>query len=90
MARFIWSGSNERKAIHLARMDCIMKPKEKGGWGLLDIDTFGKALIFKSMWRALTKDCLWAEIIRVKYIGKRSKEEVLLKGWADMKSRSEI
>ena len=90
IASFIWSGGKERKTIHLARLECLTKPKEKGGWGLLDLDTFGKALLFKSMWRCITKDCLWADIIRIKYIDTRDPEDILITGWEVEKCRSEI
>ena len=50
MEKFIWGGGREKKTIHLAKWDSLAIPIENGGWGILDMDIFGKSLIIKSLW----------------------------------------
>ena len=67
-----------------------MKPKDRGGWGLKDLDTFGRDLLIKSMWRGLMSNGIWNEIIRFKYLHKTGLEELLLLGWKNFKGASTI
>jgi hypothetical protein len=46
----------------------IARPKIYGGWGLKNMDMFGRALAAKSLWRCLTKDGLWNKVVKDKYI----------------------
>jgi hypothetical protein len=44
--------SKENIGFHLAKWDMITKPKDLGGWGIRNLDWFGRALAAKSLWRA--------------------------------------
>eukprot|EP00253_Pinus_taeda_P025540 PITA_25540 len=68
LANFIWSGSSNPFKIHLAKLEMISLPKKYGGWGLLDMQSFGRALLCKSLTRALFRDGLWSSAIRKKYM----------------------
>jgi len=46
--------------------------KAQGGWGLKDLQIFGKALLAKSLWLLITKDSLWRRIIVQKCIAPNS------------------
>ena len=50
---FIWGRKSEHRKYHLTRMEKISMPKNLGGWGLLDLRTFGKVLLCKSLWRGI-------------------------------------
>ena len=65
-------------------------PKEKGGWGILDLKTFSLSLIFKSMWRCLTTDGLWKDIINQKYLDQKNTEEILTLGMGETTCRLNI
>ena len=69
MARFIWGGRREKRCMYLARWDSIAIPKEKGGWGIKDMEIFGKSLLTKSLWRCLNSKGKWQDIIKGKYLG---------------------
>lgn len=53
---------------NLARWSLIAKPKNKGGWGIRDLNLFNKALASKSLWRALFHDGIWSVTMRRKYL----------------------
>eukprot|EP00253_Pinus_taeda_P009171 PITA_09171 len=57
---FIWGGQAERRKFHLSKLSSISLPKSMGGWGLLDMRTFGKALSYKSLWRAIHGEGPWS------------------------------
>lgn len=68
IANFIWSGRFNSPKIHLLKLDRITVPKNRGGWGLLDISLFGQALLCKSLTRALFGEGLWSKVIRRVYL----------------------
>ena len=51
----------------MARWSQIEKPKNKGGWGIRDLNLFNNALAAKSLWRALFHDGIWSVTMRRKY-----------------------
>jgi len=71
MANFIWGGESEKRKYHLSKLSDISLPKKSGGWGLLDLSTFGKALICKSLWRGIFGDGAWSMIIKKKYMANK-------------------
>lgn len=68
VAFLLWSGRPFLSKIHLVKMDTISRPKEKGGWGLLHMNQFGKALMSKSFHRGLLGHGPWSTLIRQKYL----------------------
>ena len=44
-SNFIWGNKAAKGKYHLTSLEQISKPKSSGGWGLLDLRTFGKALL---------------------------------------------
>jgi hypothetical protein len=46
----------------------ITKPKYLGGWGIRNLDWFGRALETKSLWRTLFRSGLWSVALRQKYL----------------------
>ena len=80
MANFIWEGGRGKGKYHLTELEHITDPKNWGGWGLLDIDSFGKALIMKSIWRCLHTPGVWRDLIRYKYLRSQTLETIYLVG----------
>jgi len=66
---FIWKGSHTSKKIHLARWELLSMPKNKGGWGLKNLSLFSQALRLKSLWRGLTANTFWCQVLADKYLG---------------------
>ena len=74
----IWRRGREDGKFHLTIWDLIAMLKENGGWGILDLDTFGKALLIKSIWRGLQIQVIWHDIIRHKYLNQSGMEELYI------------
>jgi len=80
MASFLWSGNHSDKKYHLVKWSNIARPKSLGGWGLKDLETFGKALRMKSLWRFIHSHTIWSQICSLKYLRGVDKESWLMKG----------
>eukprot|EP00253_Pinus_taeda_P029607 PITA_29607 len=73
-ANFLWGGHAYQNKFHLVKMASISKPRRAGGWGLLDMRSFGKELLCKSLYRGIFGDGPWSKIIRAKYLKGKSIE----------------
>lgn len=67
-ANFIWGCNKDQYKYHLSKIFVLARPKHMGGWGVLDLSHFRKALLCKSMWKEIMGDSLWSSIIRAKYM----------------------
>jgi hypothetical protein len=38
-----------------------------GGWGLRNLDSFNKAMMVNTLWRALMHEGLWHRVLKTKY-----------------------
>ena len=75
--RFLWGGGPDQNKIAWIRWDKVCLPKERGGLGIKDINTFNLALLGK--WKLHLLQCqgdLWARVLESKYGGWRGGEEV--------------
>lgn len=52
----------------MVKWNVLAKPVKHGGWGIIDIYAFSKALRLKSMWRGLFCNSLWSQVLHFKYI----------------------
>jgi len=80
VASYLWSGSSHHEKIHLAKWTTIARPRSLGGWGIKDLETFGRALRMKTMWRFLTTDSIWCQICCDKYLRSTDKISWFMKG----------
>jgi len=71
IARFIWGCGKDHNKFHVSKLSAITRPKNLGGWGILELAKFRKALLCKSMWKAVMGDSLWSLAIRAKYMYNR-------------------
>jgi len=90
IANFIWGAKADRNKFHLTKLGLLSMPKFLGGWGLMDIRTFGKALLCKSLWRGIFNSNPWSAIIRQKYLKGRSLEFWFRTGSLGIKQGSAI
>lgn len=79
MADFWWKSQKDRKGMHWKAWEQLSIPKDQGGLGFKDIETFNLAFLGKQMWRLLTrKDSLLAKVFKARYFSKTSPLEVSL------------
>eukprot|EP00253_Pinus_taeda_P021713 PITA_21713 len=67
-ANFLWGGRSFQSKIHLVKMEDISRPRKDGGWGLLNLKVFGKALIYKTLHRGIFGSSPWSMLINRKYL----------------------
>ena len=65
---FIWVVMQQNHKFHLVNLDISKCLVNKGGSGLLDIYSFNLALLFKNLWRVVSRTSLWNQIIKPKYL----------------------
>lgn len=80
----------ERSKFHLSKLEFLSLPKNLGGWGLMDIRIFGRALLCKALWRGIFIPNPWSAIIRQKYLKGRSLEFWFRSGSLGIKQGSAI
>lgn len=68
MANFIWGGGKHKNKYHLTSLSKITLPKILGGWGIMNIRNFCKALLCKAFWRSINGVSFWSAPIRRKYM----------------------
>ncbi|KAK6136739.1 hypothetical protein DH2020_029567 [Rehmannia glutinosa] len=68
-ACFWWGDKNgEAKKIHLKAWNTLTIPKNQGGLGFHELQTFNDALITKQLWRIITKpNLLVSKFLKAKY-----------------------
>jgi hypothetical protein len=65
---FLWSRDREKRGITLVKWKRVALPKDMGGWGIKYLSLFAKALSAKCVWRLITVDGLWSQVMKQKYI----------------------
>jgi hypothetical protein len=68
MFNFLWNGNSETKHYHLCRWDALSRPKHCGGWGFRNLFHFNTTLTANTLWRVLTREGIWHNIIKDKYL----------------------
>ena len=71
-SRFFWQGDSEKKRYRLARWDAVCHPKDQGGLGIHDLEIKNKALLRKWLYKLLTEEGVWQNLLRRKYIGSKA------------------
>eukprot|EP01018_Ginkgo_biloba_P023075 Gb_32325 [translate_table: standard] len=66
--RFLWPGNREKEGIPLVKWQVVAAPKASGGWGIKNLHLFGKALAAKFVWRLISSEGLWCQVLSHKYI----------------------
>ncbi|KAH9319158.1 hypothetical protein KI387_020927 [Taxus chinensis] len=63
--KFLWSGTEDKKRIHLVAWKEVCKPTTHGGLGLRKMNG---ALLAKLAWEVAKGDSCWAHLLRAKYL----------------------
>uniref|UniRef100_A0A452XBT8 Reverse transcriptase zinc-binding domain-containing protein n=1 Tax=Aegilops tauschii subsp. strangulata TaxID=200361 RepID=A0A452XBT8_AEGTS len=73
---FFWQSGNETKKYRLARSSVLCRPKSQGGLGIQDLEIKNIALLSKWVYKLLTENGVWQEIIRNKYVGSNAISQI--------------
>jgi len=65
---FLWNGHQDKQRFHLCSWEVISRPKKNGGWGIRNLNLFNLALNSVTLWRVLTKESIWHNVVRDKYL----------------------
>jgi hypothetical protein len=75
-SRFFWQGDENKKKYKLAKWSILCQPKDQGGIGILDLNTMNRTLLSKWLYKFLTSDGMWQQLLRNKHIGSKSLAQV--------------
>lgn len=65
---FWWGAEHGRRKMYWVAWDVMLRPKNMGGLGFRDMQTFNQALLARQAWRLIDKpDSLCARLLRAKY-----------------------
>jgi hypothetical protein len=67
-SRFFWKIDDPKRKYRLAKWSILCRPKNQGGLGIHDLDTKNIAFRCKWLFRLLTTDGMWQQILRNKYL----------------------
>jgi len=87
---FLWGGKAQQSKINLVKMDSIARPRKYGGWGLINLKLFGKALLCKTLFRGIYGTGSWSMMIQNRYLKGRSLEFWYRRGTLGIKTGSAI
>jgi hypothetical protein len=95
-SRFFWQSDEHKRKYRLARWSILCLPRDQGGIEIHNLELKNMALLSKWMYRLLTTDGTWQEILRNKYLGTKPLVQVQWKSgdshfWAGlMKVKNEF
>jgi hypothetical protein len=65
---FIWGGGTEDKRLCWVKWDQICRPKDEGGLGVKNLETFNRSLLSKWKWRFIQEgEAIWANLLQFRY-----------------------
>jgi len=68
-SRFYWQGDGSRRKYRLAKWNTLCQPKVQGGLGIQDLRIKNIALLSKWLFKLLTSEGTWQQLLRNKYLG---------------------
>ena len=70
-SRFYWQGDEQKKKYRLAKWSILCQPKDQGGLGIHDLHIKNIALLSKWLFKLLTTEGTWQQLLRNKYLGSK-------------------
>ncbi len=67
-SRFYWQGDESRRKYRLAKWNILCQPKDQGGLGIHDLHFKNIALLSKWLFKLLTSEGTWQQLLRKKYL----------------------
>jgi hypothetical protein len=87
-SRFFWQQEAKQK-YRLAKWNIMCQPKDQGGLGIRDLDIQNTLLLSTWLYKLLTTDGTWQQLIRNKYLGSKPLSQAFWKAgdshfWASL------
>ena len=67
-SRFFWQSDQTKKKYRLTKWNLVCRPKDQGGLGIEVLDVKNKCLLSKWLFKLLTEQGVWHELLHNKYI----------------------
>ena len=88
-SRFFWQSDEHKRKYHLAKWSILCQSKDQGGLEIHDLELKNIAQLSKWLYRLLTTDDTWQQILRNKYLGNKPLVQVQWKSgdshfWASL------
>jgi hypothetical protein len=78
-SRFFWQGDNEKNKYRLSKWTIVCSPKDQGGLGINDLEIENMTLLGKWLFKFITEDEIWQNIIKQKYVASNVLSQVTWK-----------
>jgi hypothetical protein len=88
-SRFFWQSDEQKRKYRLAKWDILCQPKNQGGLGIHNLDIKNTALLSKWLFKLLTTEGTWQQMLRRKYLRSKPLSQVQWKNgdshfWASL------
>ncbi|CAH1453519.1 unnamed protein product [Lactuca virosa] len=89
---FLWNGGYLKKGSANIAWKMVCRPKDEGGLGICNLQTWNEALLYRQIWRLFTtKNSLWVDWVKIHHLRKQTFWEVKRKdlegfSWSNMLS----
>jgi hypothetical protein len=86
---FFWQSDEQKRKYRLAKWDILCQPKNQGGLGIHNLDIKNTALLSKWLFKLLTTEGTWQQMLCKKYLGSKPLSQVQWKNgdlhfWASL------
>jgi hypothetical protein len=78
-SRFFYQGNENKRKYRLAKWDIMWQPKDQGGLSILELNMMNIALLSKWIYKLLTSDGMWQQLLSNKYVGSKPLSQVVWK-----------
>jgi hypothetical protein len=78
-SRFFWQSDGHKRKYRLTRWNIICRPKDQGGLGIEVLEIKNKCLLCKWLFKLLSEDGVWHELINNKYLHSKSLSQVMVR-----------
>jgi hypothetical protein len=75
-SRFFWQGNESKRKNRLVKWDILCQPKDQGGLGILELNTMNIAVLSKWIYKLLTSNGMWQQLLCNKYVGSKPLSQV--------------
>jgi hypothetical protein len=78
-SNFFWQSDEQKKRYRLSKWNMICRPKDQGGLGIEVLELKNKCLLSKWLFKLLTEQGMWQEILHNKYLHSKTLAQVQVK-----------